>query len=272
MKIENCNPYIRAAEIQPAIMEGNGPRKAYDHRLFCILEGRGTAIIGGTAYPLDCHTLILLAPAVDYYFVGKMRTVVLNFDLTRNCSHRKIPICPPPVDAFVPGLLFDSETILPPDPPMIVQADPYTRSSLLRIVEEFHTEDNNADALTSALLKMLLAELYRERSNAETDLCKKVTAYIRINAAQISENSQIAEAFGYHVVYLGEVFRKITGKTLHSAVLDERIALACRWLSHTDISVADIAEACGFCSRTHFCTTFKRRTGQTPSEYRKDLA
>lgn len=271
MQIENCNPFVRAAEIQPAILEGSGPRKAYDHRLFCILEGSGTAIIRGTAYTLGRNTLILLPPAVDYYFIGKMRTAVLNFDLTRSCSHRKTAICPPPADTFDPALRFDPETFLAPQPPVILEADPYVRSSILRIVEEFHTADGSSDALTSALLKALLAELHRDRSSTETDLCKKVASYIRVHAPQISGNEQIAEAFGYHAVYLGEVFRRITGKTLHSTVMDERIALACRWLSRTDSSVADIAESCGFCSRTHFCTVFKRRTGQTPSEYRKHI-
>ena len=269
MKLENCNPYIRAAEIQPAIMEGSAPRKAYDHRLFCVLEGSGRIIIGGNAYLVDKHTLILLAPDVDYYFVGRMRTVVLNFDLTRNASYRKIAICPPPEENFDSSLLFDRETILQAEGFLITQADPSIRSSLLRIVEEFHTGDEKADALTSALLKLLLAELYRGRDQTEMDLCKKVAAYIRINAPHIEENGQIAEAFGYHAVYLGEVFRRVTGKTLHSAVMEERIALACRLLSRTELAVADIAESCGFCSRTHFCTTFKRLTGQTPTRYRK---
>ena len=270
MRLEDCNPFIRAAEIQPAIMEGNGPRKAYDHRLFYILAGTGSIIIQGVSYPLTTQMLILLPPAMEYYFSGKMRTVVLNFDLTRRACHRKEAICPPPAAEFDPRVLFDMETVPLPRTPFLVQGDLLKQNSLIRLVEEFNLAEDHADALTSALLKALLAELLRGRNSSESSLCKRLQSYIRIHAPQISSNEQLGEFFGYHPVYLGEVFRRITGKTLHTAIMEARIALACRLLSQSDTAIADIAEACGFCSRTHFCTAFKRVTGTTPTAYRAD--
>ena len=270
MNLEDCNPFIRTAEIQPAIMEGNGPRMAYDHRLFYILSGTGTIIIHGISYPLTPHGLILLPPATEYYFSGKMRTVVLNFDLTRRACHRNKAICPPPVANFDPGLLFDETTVSLPYSPYVSRGDPYIQNTILRLVEEFNTPEDHMDALTSALLKGLLAELLRNRSSSEFSLCKKLQSYIRIHAPQISSNEQLGESFGYHPVYLGDVFRRITGKTLHTAIMEARIALACRLLNQSDTSISDIAEACGFCSRTHFCTVFKRVTGTTPTAYRAD--
>lgn len=271
MLLENCNPYLRAAEIQPAILEGSGPRKAYDHRLFYVLDNTGTMIIEGSAHTLGPHSLILLPPAVEYYFIGKLRTVVINFDLTRQQSCRRQPICPPPVESFDPALLFDRETVPGLEVPYIGRGDLFIRDAVVRIVEEFGAGDNRSDALTSALLKALLAELLL-RANQEDTLCKKVLAYIRAHAPLITDNGQIAKAFGYHPVYLGELFRQATGKTLHNAVTDEKLALACRWLERTDSSIADIAESCGFCSRTHFCTLFKKKMGLSPSEYRAKMA
>lgn len=271
MKLEDCNPFIRAAEIQPAIMEGNGPRKAYDHRLFYILAGTGAIIIQDVSYSLAPQMLILLPPAMEYYFSGKMRTVVLNFDLTRRACHRKEAICPPPVADFDPTALFDANTVPSPYTPYIAQGDPIIQNSLIRLVEEFNAAEDHADALTSALPKALLAELFRDRSHTESSLCKRLLSYIRIHAPQISSNEQIGEIFGYHPVYLGEVFRRITGKTIHAAVMDARISLACRLLNQSDMPISDIAEASGFCSRTHFCTVFKRVTGSTPSAYRHNL-
>ena len=43
--IEKCNPYVRAAEFQHAVLEGEGHRLAYDMRLFAVLEGNGTLVI-----------------------------------------------------------------------------------------------------------------------------------------------------------------------------------------------------------------------------------
>jgi len=36
--IEKCNPYVRAAEFQHAVVEGEGHRKAYDMRLLLCLK------------------------------------------------------------------------------------------------------------------------------------------------------------------------------------------------------------------------------------------
>lgn len=269
MKLENTNPYIRAAEIQPAVLEGNGPRKAYDHRLFYVLESSGSIVVEGTAHSLSPDSLVILPPAVEYYFIGKLRTLVLNFDLTRACADRPQPICPPPATEFEEALRFDRQVVDGLDAPLFDRGDGFSRQTLLRIVEEFASAGSCADALTSALLKGLLAELLRRGDAQEDTVCKKVMGYIRNNAAAISGNAEIARVFGYHPVYLGELFRRVTGKTLHEAVMEEKIALGCRWLTRTDSPVAEIAESCGFCSRTHFCTVFKKKLGVSPTEYRR---
>lgn len=36
MLLQDCNPFIRTAQIQPAIIERTGLRKAYDYRFFYI--------------------------------------------------------------------------------------------------------------------------------------------------------------------------------------------------------------------------------------------
>ena len=271
MELKNCNPYIRAAEIQGAILEGNEPRKAYDHRLFYILQNEGFLIMDGIRYPLVPHTLILLPPSAAYYFEGKLRVVVINFDLTRQCCHRTEPICPPPVSEFRPELQFDTTSLPLPCVPYLVKGNPYLQSCVVRIVEEFRSLQGYADALTSGLLKALLAELLEDNRTAEQALCQRIDTFIRTHAGQITHNCQIADAFGYHEVYLGELYRKINGRTLHQAVIEERIAQACRWLERTDSSVSEIAEACGFCSRTHFCTVFKRVMGISPTAHRSGV-
>jgi len=270
MKLEKCNPFIRAAEIQPAVLEGSGPRKAYDYRLFYILENQGTIYINGKTYDLCADTLIIIPPIMEYYFRGHLKTIVLNFDVTRRFDERAVPICPPRTHEFDPALLFDTETIDEFSQPYFFKADITIREALLSIVSEFQTHSLYSDATVSAMLKLLFPKLLHHHTSSEERLCEKVKSYIRIHAASISNNQEVADAFGYHPVYLNEVFKESSGKTLHQAILDEKIQLSCRFLTQTDIPVTEIVSLTGFCSRTHFCTVFKEKMGYTPSAYRKN--
>ena len=72
MKLSEVNPYIRDAEIQNAILEGEKERYAYDHRLFYVLENSGEIIIEGKTLKIIPDTAIIIPPVVGYRFCGKL--------------------------------------------------------------------------------------------------------------------------------------------------------------------------------------------------------
>lgn len=269
MKLEDSNPFVRTAELQPAILEGTGLRRAYDHRLFYILEGSGYIQLGADRHPIQPDSLILLPPAVSYDFGGKLKVAVLNFDVTRTASHRKTPLFPPRVELFQPELVFDRQTIDGFSSPQVFRADAQLQERVLALVSRFQPQNACADAAVSAGLKLLLSDLLSRSLAPEDRLSQKLLGYIRVHAATLSDNASLAAAFGYHPVYLNELLRKTTGKTLHAAILEARLHLACRWLRATETGIEQVAEECGFCSRAHLCTTFKKYYGCTPSQYRK---
>jgi len=67
-------------------------------------------------------------------------------------------------------------------------------------------------------------------------------------------------------------FRQVTGRTIHSCILEARMTIAKRLLRNPDYIVDAVAELSGFGSRQHFTKTFKAQTGLTPAKYRKDLS
>ena len=270
MNIQECNPFLRAAELQPAVLEGEGARIAYDHRLFYILNGEGSLVLQDGEAALLPDTLLFLRPGVGYHFRGKLRVAVLNFDLTRACCTKTTPICPPPAEGFDPALLFDS-TVLEEIPKVVVQSQKSDfREDVLALVRLFHKNDPTADAITSALLKKLLAELFFKGADADPNslLVERIRRYLRMFAAEIRDNEQIGQEFGYHPVYLAALYKEHTGETLHRAVLAERIRLAKEWLIRTNHSIEQIAYDTGFSSRSYFCTVFKEMTGVTPRHFR----
>lgn len=271
MKLSECNPFVRTTEIQPAILEGCGLRKAYDYRIFYVLSGSGKFITKDETVELSPKSLIYLAPSIGYTFDGKMKVIVINFDVTRNASEKRKPICPPQQAYFNKMNVFDDTVIDELGTKVIIDNGLFYEKDLLNLLECFLSSNQFSDALTSAILKNILSHIAINISttvNSEVALAEKIYSYIRLNSSTIKSNDDIASVLGYHPVYLGTVFKKITGKNLHYAIFEERIRLSCKWLTQTTRSIEDIAISTGFSSRSHFCTVFKEYTGVSPLKYR----
>ncbi len=272
MKITELNPYIRAAEIQASVLESSGERMAYDYRMFYILEHSGQIVIEDSTRRIEQDTLIFIPPETGYYFVGKMKVAVLNFDLSRGCDHKTEPICPPPVTNFNPALLFDTERCSEFSTYIMLRDVPHLRNTVLDIVEEWNQGGSWKDVSTSALLKHILISILKskgERKSTDALLCQRIAGYIKLHATEIRRLEDLGKVFGYHPDYLGYVYKHQTGKTLHGDILAERLLLAKRYLTQTGLSVEEIALELGFSSRAHFCTVFRKQTDMTPSKYRE---
>ncbi len=70
--------------------------------------------------------------------------------------------------------------------------------------------------------------------------------------------------------YFSKLFRKRTAATFTDYMTTVRIREAARLLERTSLRVAEIAERLGFADVAYFSNTFKKITGHTPSEYRKE--
>jgi AraC family transcriptional regulator len=69
---------------------------------------------------------------------------------------------------------------------------------------------------------------------------------------------------------LPRAFLRAFGETPHRYVLQRRLARARELLIATDMPIVEIALATGFSSQSHLASAFRRRTGVTPGEYRRE--
>lgn len=69
--------------------------------------------------------------------------------------------------------------------------------------------------------------------------------------------------------YLSQLFKQQMGINFVDFVLEQRMEKAKQLLSQTTLRVSEIAERVGYSDLAYFSNTYKRVTGQTPSEYRK---
>lgn len=78
----------------------------------------------------------------------------------------------------------------------------------------------------------------------------------------------IADELSLHPVWLSQLFKKETGQTYMDFLTETRINKAKTLLRETSMKVYEIAESVGYHNLQHFGTIFKKRTSQTPKEYR----
>lgn len=70
--------------------------------------------------------------------------------------------------------------------------------------------------------------------------------------------------------YLSKLFKEKTDKNFSDFVLETRIGEAKMLLEKTSLRISEIAERLQFSDITYFSSAFKRLTGKTASEYRKE--
>ncbi|MCQ6257746.1 AraC family transcriptional regulator [Pseudomonas sp. Q11] len=97
---------------------------------------------------------------------------------------------------------------------------------------------------------------------------KAIVDYIESEISFAISVSEMAEIATQSRFYFARTFRASTGRSPHSYVLDSRLCRAEYLLSETNVSLSQIANDSGFNSQSHFTTTFKKRIGITPGQYR----
>ena len=272
MKLCDINPFMRYAELQPSVMSNASLYCAYDHRIFYILEGSANFVLADRTVPLSKGMLIYFRPCTPYYFDGKVKVIVLNFDITRDHSDKKSPR--PPSKKLED---FDKNKVFENDPPeelkdiSIIEKAFYVENKIREILLHYCYPTKFSDAITSAILKDLLCYIAQSTVQKERkfpEIVQNAMLYIRQNYDKNISNSQISGEIGYHPFYLNRVFKSNTGLTIHQAVIEERMRIAKKILKETDLSVNEIAMEVGYSDHTHFCAAFKKHTGITPLEYR----
>ena len=112
-----------------------------------------------------------------------------------------------------------------------------------------------------------LSETLRERYAAQ-DYTEQVMTYIRSHLRESFTRQDIADHVHLSQNHLARLFRKETGMSIAEFTLQERMNQATELLVRTDRSVAEVAQQVGYENYSYFLTSFRRFTGQTPSEYR----
>ncbi|UQZ33600.1 DNA-binding response regulator [Paenibacillus sp. PK3_47] len=119
-------------------------------------------------------------------------------------------------------------------------------------------------------LKALLLQL--SRGNPQTPdarLVQEIREYLNQNYASDMTLQHIAERFFISRENVSRKFKGVTGENLSDYLTGLRVDKAKALLQHTNLRLSQIAELVGYEDEKYFSRVFKKATGQTPREYRR---
>lgn len=100
---------------------------------------------------------------------------------------------------------------------------------------------------------------------------REIHEYINEHFASDCSLKKLASIVNLSPNHLHVIFKESVGLTPYEYVLNKRVELAKKLIITGEKSMLDIALGTGFCSQSHFNKVFKKQTGTTPAQFKKQL-
>ncbi|CAG7635678.1 AraC family transcriptional regulator [Paenibacillus allorhizosphaerae] len=154
-------------------------------------------------------------------------------------------------------------------------AFPGAEPMLLQMLREYEAKEPGYDFVLRGLLGRLLAALIRLQlgNTSHGELARKIAPALKAIEKQPETDwstAALAELCGYNTNYFTGVFKAATGTSPKSFIIAGRMRRAKKLLLEED-TVEKAARKAGYTSLHYFCRHFKAETGQTPTQFKKQL-
>jgi AraC-like DNA-binding protein len=173
----------------------------------------------------------------------------------------------------------DSDTAASPlamPQPLFNVAVPGIRGLADQLVQEMQTPGmltaDAADSLARLLLVQVARHLRRAPASSQTlspAVLARLRDYVMEHLCERILVADLARQAGLSADRFAVTYKEQTGQSPHQFVLALRVAHACDLLTHSRLTVADVAHACGFASQQHLTNVMHRHLGITPRRFRE---
>ena len=246
--------------LRPWVFE---PHAEPDHdRLFWVNKGAGRLQIDGVTRGLSGNTALFapagtvcgmtLAPVSAGWVVTLPRPLPISVPLPD--THVQLPLLQREEQASLTALCDEINREQQADAPCR-EAALVCRAGLLAVWLVRHMETHRPDTPPATSQQRLMRRfLHRLETRYTTD----------------DSAADYAEALEVTPTHLSRICRQTAGKPTSQLIQDRAILAARQRLAFTDDRVNDIAGALGFASAAYVTRLFTARTGQSPTEFRRD--
>jgi YesN/AraC family two-component response regulator len=142
---------------------------------------------------------------------------------------------------------------------------------ILKIVDEYQTKRNLYMWSIENYMARIIVEILRNNkvgNQKDTPLSNAIHYMQDYFASQIDYDN-LAKLSGYCPEHFRYLFKKETGVSPKEFVLKKRFDYAKNLMENTNLPLYEIANSCGYSDFPQFSVFIKKRTGRSPSEYRK---
>ena len=122
------------------------------------------------------------------------------------------------------------------------------------------------------LSSQLLEKIREQQKTRGNRIVQNACEYILANLGNPSLGLQsVCDHVELSGPYFSHLFKEETGIGLNSYITVQRIRFAEELLSNSEIKIEEIAKQAGFSTVNYFSKVFKKETGTSPGQYRKNL-
>lgn len=241
------------------------------YEFYYLHTGNCAFSVNGTLYPLSAGDAFIVAPN-DYHFT---------------CYEGDVP-CERTTVYFYEDMLSSASSDIQPEIKKVLSKSgkivlmKERQTGIATLLQQMCIENNQSDNFSMPLLTLQLFQLLLQvkRSGlfvyekAETSVSvsediESVMEYINLNYHLPITLEDAAAKANLSPTYLSKKFRRVTGVTFKEYLNYIRIRRASQALLTTDDSITQIAADCGFNGSNYFKDIFRKTTGYSPREFRR---
>lgn len=240
-----------------------------DYELMVVVKGTLYIADGQREFTVKEGEYLLLAPGSDQH--GYLHSQCEFFWVHFSDSELLLP-----QEMDSNSASFSDEIIAVPEHGVLNDTTVvWNQMRLLLKHHRLYDDPHIAAADTMVVLCLLQHQCLRERPASQSvvkkdDLQGKILDYLNWHIHENIRVSQVATHLGYNEKYLSTLFTAMTGESIKHYILVQKMEIAKRQLTNTNVPITAIAANMGFSDSHNFSTAFKKIVGMSPREYRKE--
>ena len=255
-----------------------------------VCDGKGYHMYDGVTYPVCKGELYIINSRTAHCFYPTDRANSDHLVVYNVCFlpefisgiNIQLPLLIELTDIMLYKSLYSDEIIYSPD----LKLTGSMRTEIEQLYEKMYLEFTSEGINYVEILRLSLCELllkihrFYKLNHPSTDntiskyrhqLIPDCIEYLRNNYAQKITIEELSNNFFLSKSYLSSLFKKATGSGVVEYLQHIRIEKACELLSSTTLSITEIGAQVGYTDYRFFNKSFKKITGVTAHEYRKNM-